>query len=1282
MASLVALICVSIIVSSTARNVIITDGNVLKNYLCHPDNGIIPANTTFVLSKPVLTIQDDSQVQFCLMENTSNISFVPSQELLDGELEYVTVLCDLPHYGFGFFNVTNLTLNSISFENCNTPITAEAVRYINDTDQFFYFVSNFIPKFSLIFNHCYNLKLFNITALNSGSIQSYMVVDILGVNILGQSEIVGFLPEENRSDYPLVEMLIYFTDSTLLNNITYSKLKSNLSITTNTLSYYWPGDDFGDIFDQLRRSPHRMPIDDVFSVFGLYLTQQSFDVDVVLNIDTQNKSASQSTEPMSLIIMFVNSVTKSLVTFRGMKAPYQVCLDLDKQYAVPTYRSMVLIVIFHETQSLRKRATGDVTNPMVIKNTSFINLHNEHSDELEKNLVAMLQILKLAGELSHEVVMENVAWCQNDFVTPLRQPMYPFHAENQFTDKIQNGHLYLKFSNVKMHHNNLAGDQFVHKSSNCLMCLVNVKETTIEGDSYFGENPGGTVISVISGALTITGNLTIKDGYSIKGGGIYLDTVSTLYLKEPLEAQFFNNNASQGSAIYAPIRGCDGDNQKVSVIQIWPNKVYSLENISNISIKLHFRNNSEGEMLKSFHAPHFSFWGSQTSEYLLFNSTTLDLKHAQYAYTTLIDAILDVFDEVDRFTSLSNGLCILQPSYNFLQCGYIDHIYNISKTKGQCPETLEALFYVDSYPGATAFKILNVNKQYLYEVGHCKHDEISERSEYQMYNHWKTTADETSLSFILNFSESLTSKSTYFTILLTTTEFTLPIYLVTMASSCPLGFSLNASCDCIKPLSRHGYECNIDFENFTSRKGYWTSVRPTSAYQTILFDDNCPPHYCKDGLRDFELNTSLVHTACLGNRMGVLCGNCKEDYNNYSVQFGSDACQNDCTDLYLLTLPVYALAGLSLVFLLFWLRLTVAAGNINGVIFYANMLGLVMDKLTANIRGYFLVELVGILISLLNLNLGFPLCFYKGMTPAAKVGFQFIFPTYLWCIVVGLIVVSRYSTRVSNLISRSSVQVLATLFYLSFSKLLHTVITIVSSSSIDVIIYDGESSYNVSEELVWYYNGEDEYGHGSHGFLLLLAAIYTLLYLLPYTTLVTFSYHFLRFGVFNRFFKPFVDAYGGPFKDKWRFWFGLRLWVTVILFSVNGALEGTNTHTMFLLHIVAILTLILLQNFVHPFKKTSVSLIDGFFMLNYWVIIAVYVSINSIFIEVYVILTLAAILVLCLIILYQVCSSKIHKYCQKRHEYEAINDSRNGVDERDSDLDLYQAAEERHQISY
>ena len=86
-----------------------------------------------------------------------------------------------------------------------------------------------------------------------------------------------------------------------------------------------------------------------------------------------------------------------------------------------------------------------------------------------------------------------------------------------------------------------------------------------------------------------------------------------------------------------------------------------------------------------------------------------------------------------------------------------------------------------------------------------------------------------------------------------------------------------------------------------------------------------------------------------------------------------------------------------------------------------------------------------IFVSLMNLNLGFPLCFYDGMSTAIKTGLQFIFPVYIWTIVIVFIVLSRYSIRISNQTAASSVQVLATLIHLSFSKLLIT--------SIDILIY-------------------------------------------------------------------------------------------------------------------------------------------------------------------------------------------------------------------------------------
>ena len=53
------------------------------------------------------------------------------------------------------------------------------------------------------------------------------------------------------------------------------------------------------------------------------------------------------------------------------------------------------------------------------------------------------------------------------------------------------------------------------------------------------------------------------------------------------------------------------------------------------------------------------------------------------------------------------------------------------------------------------------------------------------------------------------------------------------------------------------------------------------------------------------------------------------------------------------------------------------------------------------------------------------------MTELWKSGIGLMFPVYLLTIVIGLIIISRYSVRLSNRIADSSVQVLVTVVHLS-----------------------------------------------------------------------------------------------------------------------------------------------------------------------------------------------------------------------------------------------------------
>ena len=60
-------------------------------------------------------------------------------------------------------------------------------------------------------------------------------------------------------------------------------------------------------------------------------------------------------------------------------------------------------------------------------------------------------------------------------------------------------------------------------------------------------------------------------------------------------------------------------------------------------------------------------------------------------------------------------------------------------------------------------------------------------------------------------------------------------------------------------------------------------------------------------------------------------------------------------------------------------------------------------------------EVAYALIHLSNLDLGIEMCFYDGMTVYVAKWLRFIFPLYLLLIVLGLVMASRYISRVEKI---------------------------------------------------------------------------------------------------------------------------------------------------------------------------------------------------------------------------------------------------------------------------
>ncbi len=221
--------------------------------------------------------------------------------------------------------------------------------------------------------------------------------------------------------------------------------------------------------------------------------------------------------------------------------------------------------------------------------------------------------------------------------------------------------------------------------------------------------------------------------------------------------------------------------------------------------------------------------------------------------------------------------------------------------------------------------------------------------------------------------------------------------------------------------------CEITDKYFQKRieyRSYWMAPANQSKYQGAMnWYENCPNRYCiTEG--NFTLSDDGI---CVNNRSGVLCGSCKR---NTSLMLGGDVCGLCSNNAYLALIVTFVVTGILVVALVFLSQITVAAGTINGLIFYANILNSNQTVFfpVGFFRGYI------IFISWLNLNFGIETCFYDGMNQIAYSGLLFVFPVYIWILAGLIVILCRYSVRVSRFFSTSDpVAVLATIIFLSFN---------------------------------------------------------------------------------------------------------------------------------------------------------------------------------------------------------------------------------------------------------
>ena len=425
-----------------------------------------------------------------------------------------------------------------------------------------------------------------------------------------------------------------------------------------------------------------------------------------------------------------------------------------------------------------------------------------------------------------------------------------------------------------------------------------------------------------------------------------------------------------------------------------------------------------------------------------------------------------------------------------------------------------------------------------------------------------------------------------------------PVFFDVTLLPCPPGFTLkDKRCTCY--LKHVLFEsCNVmnGIGYFFWNKTAWVTIND----QVIQYSTYCPFEYCIITGKEINLQNDY-DSQCAFNRAGRLCGGCKE---NYSLAIGSSHCIHCPNNNNLALLIFFVAAGFLLVFFISAFNLTVTQGMINGLIFYANIVwayqGLLFpQQLNANANVINLMAFEKTFIAWLNLDFGIETCFFNGLNALLKTWLQYVFPFYT----AGLFFIGlRYSSKLSKLFGSRSVPTLATLLFLSYTKLLRTIITSFKLSRL--------TNYpNTSSQYVWSIDGTLDYGQFPHITLLIVAIACLLILWLPYTMLL-FLMQWLRripnykISKWITRYKPVIDAYFAPLKDKHQYWFGVLLLSRGILLLVSSLTANINPAvSLFLLHGVATL-LLCYMNFKRVYKRKSVLILESVFLINLIVLTA------------------------------------------------------------------------------
>ena len=728
----------------------------------------------------------------------------------------------------------------------------------------------------------------------------------------------------------------------------------------------------------------------------------------------------------------------------------------------------------------------------------------------------------------------------------------------------------------------MTGDtSFTDNFARLLAAALYAKNSSVRlsGTSFFTKNSAdhkGGAIYLDNSKITVAGDVSLENNSAPRGGGLFLEKNSKIVFASNLQLYATNNNANYGGVIYIAdvinfedclevepnatdnsvcfypnevsdqnlpdpfknyLRKCSRSSQKVTPSE---ECTFQFPTGDKLGIKLMFEHNSAAE-----------------AGIILFGGK-LDKCIENEGNGT--QSSLSIFKELigDNITDVDDNETSYISSEPLLICPCVDGM----------PHCKRRVSYISVLPGEKfTLSIVAVGQGHGYSPTIIRSYFNNETAELENGEHFQITGKLcTNISYTV-----LSSQSSEVLILypdgpcrdIGLARHTVHINIL----PCPNGFELMLSrCACEKRIRHFTNSCNANDKTIqrVGQSDFWLALmnNRSKKYAGLILHPHCPFDYCKSGI--IHINLSDTNSQCAFHRSDMLCGSCNR---NLSAVFGTSRCLQ-CSNAYLALIIPFTLVGIVLVFIILSCKITVAVGTIHGLVFYANIISINQNIFIPSGD----TNILTVFIAWLNLDLGIETCFYNGMDTYAKTWLQFAFPLYIWAIVGFIVFISNYSQRVAQSLGKNPVAVLATLFLLSYAKILKALI---ASFAITFLEYpDG------SKVAVWLYDGNIRYLHGKHVPLFVSSLLILVLVFLPYTLLLLLS-QWLQSKSNKRVlswmnkakFRAFIDAYYAPYESKHRYWTGLLLILRCALF-IAFALNFLGDSSINLLAIGAVSSLL------------------------------------------------------------------------------------------------------------